>query len=57
MKMKIDEANKLPIIFDFIQFKKINNKRKKNLYMNTCDKFQTDFMPLEKPEKKLVRFI
>ena len=55
--MKIDEANKLPIIFDFIQLKKVNNKRKKILYMNTCDKFQTDFMPLEKPEKKLVRFI
>ena len=56
MKNKIIEIHKLPHIFKYLQIGKSNFK-KERLYMNSCDKLQTDFYLLEKPEKNLVRLI
>lgn len=59
MKKRINEINELPHIFNYLEFVKTNKKKKGKtvLILNTCNKYQTDFYPFDKPEKKLVRFI
>lgn len=59
MKNKIKEANKLPYIFDHLEFRNNNakNMNKKDINYNTCTKHQTDFYIFGKPEKNLVRLI
>jgi hypothetical protein len=60
MKKRISEINELPHIFEYLEFVKNKKTRKstdKITYLNTCNKYQTDFYTFGKPEKKLVRFI
>lgn len=60
MKNKINEINELPEIFNHIKFgkySKIKTINKKEVHFNSCDKYQTDFFALEKPDKNLVRLV
>lgn len=59
MKNKINEINKLPHVFnylEFVEFKKNKNKDKVKYFVSN-KKYKTDFVEFCKPEKKLVRFI
>lgn len=59
MRNKIKEANKLPLGFEYLEFRKTdkNNKPKDIKYFVSSDKLKTDFMQTHSPSKNLVRLL
>lgn len=57
MKNKIKEKNKLPHVFNYLEFVNYNNDKRKIKYFVSSEKYKTNFVEVCRPEKKLVRFI
>lgn len=58
MKIYINEFNKLPLTFEYLEeFKKIRKNKKNVKYFIKCEQFNTNFLPREKPFKHLIRLI
>lgn len=57
MKNKINEINKLPHVFKYLEFAEFKKSQEKPKYFISSKKYKTDFVEVCKPEKKLVRFI
>ncbi len=57
MKNKIKEINKLPYIFNYLEFNEYKKSTEGVIHFAPCSKFKTDFMELCKPDKNLVRYI
>jgi hypothetical protein len=56
---KIQELNKLPLTFKYIEFidlKKVFSGKGKMLFIQ-CEKYQTDFYIRERPKKALIRML
>lgn len=56
---KIEERNKLPITFKYIEFidrKKIFSGKGKMTFIQ-CERYQTDFYIRERPVKALIRML
>ncbi len=57
MKNKIIEINKLPHVFNYLEFVEFKKNKEKIKYFVSSEKYKTDFVEICRPEKKLVRFI
>jgi hypothetical protein len=59
MRFQIEEKNKLPLTFKFVdeyRGKKINQKSNDVLY-GTCERYKTNFLMLVKPYKPISRLL
>ncbi len=60
MKKFIEEKNKLPLIFNYIEFKKskiiIKNKSSLTFFLE-CEKYQTEYLVRSKPYKHITRLL
>lgn len=58
MSISINELNKLPLTFKYLEeFKKIRKNKKNVKYFIRCEQYNTNFFPREKPFKHLIRLI